>query len=59
LLIVNEKLIAGYQTFVSADEFAGAAAAVPAITPTITVSLLSVGSASAGVSVAATIDHGC
>ncbi|MEJ9078278.1 hypothetical protein SAMN04488550_4453 [Gordonia malaquae] len=60
VLIMNEKLIAGYQTFVSTDEFAGAAASVdtPAISPTpaTPISTLSVASFTSG---ATTYTIGC
>jgi hypothetical protein len=52
---VNEKLIAGYRQFASADEFGAASAATPAITPTITITV-SVASAVSGWQ---TNEHGC
>ena len=56
---MNERLVSGYATFATPEDLVNSDASAPAISPTWSVSLLSVGSFATGFSVAATVDRGC
>ena len=56
---MNEQLIAGYSHFASPVEVMDSIGSAPAISPTVTVSILVSASFASGFSVAWTVDAGC
>ncbi|MGU3437419.1 LxmA leader domain family RiPP [Actinomycetes bacterium M1A6_2h] len=56
---MNEKLIEGYLSYTTAEEYGATAIGDAPATPVIVTVTIAAGSAAGGVSVSETVQHGC